>query len=176
MRVSVTDAANAVPRSTVPVYPGVALLLPQPGMPVTSYRGCRGSARLDGHRAGRRRLPDQPRPWLARPMRCRSRRSWRSASASRSGMPPESRPTLPAMGVDASTGLLQPPSVGFPPAGSEPEAVATGKLGRDLPVAESHGPHLLPQGTLFCLRAASLSRAPSTRARPLRPSRGAWPT
>ena len=83
---------------------------------------------------------------------------------------------LAAMGVDASTGLLQAPSVGFPPAGSEPEAVATGKLGRDLPVAESHGPHLLPQGTLFCLRAASLSRAPSTRARPLRPSRGAWPT
>jgi hypothetical protein len=62
MRVSITAAVNAVPRSTVPAYPGIALLLPQPGMLVTSYRGCRGSARLDGHRAGRqqRRLPGQP--------------------------------------------------------------------------------------------------------------------
>jgi hypothetical protein len=59
--VSITAAVNAVPRDTVPAYPGVALLLPQPGMPVTSYRGCRGSARLDGHRAGPdRRLPGQP--------------------------------------------------------------------------------------------------------------------
>jgi len=58
MRVSITAAVNAVPRSTVPAYPGVALFLPQPGMPVTSYRGCRGSAGpgwLRGNRASEKR-------------------------------------------------------------------------------------------------------------------------
>ena len=60
---------------------------------------------------------------------------------------------LAAVGVDAGRGFLEAPSVGFAPGGAGPEAVAAGKLGRDLPVAEPHGPHLLPQGALFCPQA-----------------------
>jgi hypothetical protein len=43
MRVSITAAVNAVPRSTVPAYLGVAHLLPQAGMLTTSYRGGEGA-------------------------------------------------------------------------------------------------------------------------------------